>query len=183
MIKAQNAISLIRVDDGATPVKGTDYFTPTEIEEIEGNATAAAKGEILPVVDEVSEALTETVDGVNNNLTIEVNNRKAESIISEETRSRIKGNNPPNIAVVDIDNSGITIKKVDSNYSMKLSADCLSFLIDTYIAAQIITDNSLGSSLFADNIQLSTLRMRSAGGVGSLGWVAQTNGHLTLKEV
>lgn len=42
MIKAQTQISLSRIDDGTTPVKGVDYFTDTEISTIEENASNAA---------------------------------------------------------------------------------------------------------------------------------------------
>jgi hypothetical protein len=39
------------------------------------------------------------------------------------------------------------------------------------------------SLLIAQESKLSTIRMRSAGGVGNLAWVAGSNGHLSLKEV
>jgi len=86
--------------------------------------------------------------------------------------------------LVELSSSGIKISNIEdsSNYMLLTSAG-LDLVKGARLIASI-TDFEGKGTFNADVARISTLKMRSEGtNYGKLGWVAQSNGHLSLKEV
>ena len=85
--------------------------------------------------------------------------------------------------VMSVDSTGLTIQSnIDGLYSIKITSQGLELRKGDSATASIKTvDNS--SELVAGNSRLSKIKMSSEIGVGHLAWIAESNGHLSLKAV
>lgn len=117
--------------------------------------------------------LNQTGSDFESKLNAEIAERKSESL------TNVEGYN-----LVNVDSDGLVMTGTQgSEASMEMSATEIVLKKDGYAAATIKSDDSLGSIIDADAADISTLKMTNVNGQGSLGWVAQENNHLTLKEI
>lgn len=154
------------LDENGTPV-GTSGKEP--VTRIEGGI-ANDVNSLSEQLDGYSENLSQISDSVTN-----VQNSLAGELVAsgyakiDNTVGKVsiygKNNNDEIISTLDLESTKIDMRVGSSS----------AFTVESLQSGEGIVR--------ADSSQFSNIRMRSAGGEGTLGWVAQTNGHLSLKEV
>lgn len=219
-VKAEEQITLTRVDDGGTGPQGPqgpqgeqgptgnagksayeaaveEGYTGTEAQFNQDladtsitkataqNAQSMAE-ENAESISNVSDTSSDAIDATNTQLSGEI-----ESVLDrllQEVAERIAESltNPDGLNRVTADEQGITISGItsgDSDTTLRITNDTLSFLSGVANIFSIYASGDIGSYIKADNASFATIQMKNASGEGGLGWVAQENGHLTLKEV
>lgn len=85
--------------------------------------------------------------------------------------------------VMNVDSDGLKISNEDNIYAVRITATGLELQKSGTAVAELVTTSRNESQLKATTARLANIKMRSARGTGSLTWVAESNGHLSLKVV
>lgn len=202
MIKAENDITLVRVDNGQDGDDGKSAYEAaieggytgeeeqfnSDLAEVPNKAGADALEEVAAGVDiteelisELQENTTEITENVGT-LNTSVDNLNAEA---EELREMAEGElvargyanitNEPSLELgrgsadwkIKITNQSVDLQKAGSS-GAKLSPN---------------PDRTNETLFRADSVRLANMFFRSADNQGHLGIVAQSNGHISLKEI
>lgn len=133
--------------------------------------------ELLTKVEENDGKHSDEYSTLESRLTAEINQRISESLTNEEGLNRV-------IATDD----GLEISGTEQNNSdtiLKITNNLMAFMIKGAVEAilTIYADGELGSYIQSDIASFQMLQLKNRNNNVSLGWIAQENGHVTLKEV
>lgn len=198
MIKAENDITLVRVDDGEGGKSayasaqdggytGTEEQFNTDLAEVPNKADTADVEELVSNVNIIGETVTglhSDVTGIENNVdslntSVSDLGTRADELENQASRELVaKG-----YARIT-DEPSLELGRNASDWKVKVTNQSIDLSKDGSSGAKLSPNpERVNETLFrTDSARLANLYFRSADGKGKLGIVAQSNGHISLKE-
>lgn len=199
MIKAENDITLVRVDDGEGGKSayasaqdggytGTEEQFNTDLAEVPNKADTADVEELVSnvnIIDETVTGLQSDVTGIENN--VDSLNTSVDGLGARTDTLEDKANNElvaKGYARVTAEPS-LELGRNASDWKVKVTNQSIDLTKDGSSGAKLSPNpERANETLFrTDSTRLANLYFRSADGKGKLGIVAQSNGHISLKEI
>ena len=158
------------LEDGTVPAAG-DTFTVTIAGKEGVTGTLEAQGESIVEIGSALQQQGETIADIQDDV-----DDVAEAIANELVAS--------GYAKITASPS-VELGKTDSAWKMLITNIAIRLVKNSSPVASLAqdVDNPNETTLKADNARLANLKLRSADGRGVLGIVAQSNGHVSLKEI
>lgn len=192
MIRAENDITLVRVDNGA------DGYSPTV-----STGTAEDGSTTITVTNKDGSTTTELVDGTARtdaenalDFKVDISDYNADQTARDAELDTINNNAEALAAAVAkelvgmgyaeiTDVPSLILGKINSAWKVVITNNAINLQKNSSYVASLAqdADSPQETTLKADNARLSNVKFRSANGGGKLGIIAQSNGHVSLKEI
>lgn len=205
MIKAENDITLVRVDDGQPGSPGADgksaYESAVEggyegdetqfnsdLAEVPNKAGADALEEVAADVDTAEELISGLQDSTTeiaenmSTLNSSVDNL---NVATEELREMAEGELVARGYAKITSEPSLELGRGNADWKVKITNSSVDLQKAGSFGAKLSPNpDRANETLFrADSVRLANMFFRSADNQGSLGLVAQSNGHVSLKEI